>query len=270
MSAQDEAFLSQPQPEPEHEHQETPIVEEKETVAEAPTEPETPEPKEETEQERYSKRVQKRIDKEVYEKNELKRRIEALEAQLTAPQAQIKTLANGAPDPESFAAGRYDPDYLEALTDYKVQQALDNQRKSSNVAAREKVVQKLIDESIAAHSDYEEVTQDFTEHPLAQVKEFTGLVMDSDNPVELAYYLGKNPEELDKLAEMTLAQATRYLGKLEAQLEHPKPTSEPPKKTVSSAPAPLTPIKGASVTKPNDPEKMSMSEYEAWRKQKTA
>jgi hypothetical protein len=267
MSAQDEAFLSQPQPEPEQ-----PVAEEPEATAppeDETNEPEAPEPKEETEQEKYSKRVQKRIDKEVYEKNELKRRIEALEAQLTAPK-QIKTLPNGAPDPEQFAAGRYDPDYLEALTDFKVQQALDNQRKSSNVAEREKVVQKLITESIAAHPDYEEVTQDFTAHPLAQVTEFTGLIMESDNPVELAYYLGKNTQELDNLAEMTLAQATRYLGKLEAQIEHPKPTSEPPKKTVSSAPAPLTPIKVASVTKPNDPETMPMKEYEAWSKKQMA
>jgi hypothetical protein len=267
-TAQDEAFLSQPQPEPEQ--PEPAIVEETETIAEETPEPEPKdETKEETEEEKYSKRVQKRIDKEVYEKNELKRRIEVLEAQLSSPPAAAKTLPNGAPDPEQFAAGRYDPDYLEALTDYKVTLALDNQRIKSNVAENEKRVQKLITEAVEKYPDYEDVTEEFTSHPLAQVKEFTGLVMDSDNPVELAYYLGKNPQELNKLAEMTLAQAIRYLGRLEAQL-NTSPTLESVKKPISTAPAPITPIKSASVTNSKDPERMSMAEYEAYRKKQMA
>ena len=267
MSAQDEAFLSPPQPEtpPEPTTPATPtpdIIAEPETIEGDNADLE---PKEETEQEKYSKRVQKRIDKEIYEKNELKRRIEALESQLNAPQT-VKTLPNGAPDPEQYLAGRYDPDYLEALTDFKVTQALDNQRKQSNVAKRDAVVQKLVNEAIEAHPDFAEVTEEFTAHPLAQIKEFTDLVLDSDNPVELAYYLGKNPQELNKLAEMTLAQAARHMGRLEAQL-NTKPSLDTAKKPVSNAPAPLTPTKGASVTPIKDPEKMSMSEYEAYRKQ---
>jgi hypothetical protein len=262
MSAQDEAFLGQSQPEPEALESEQSLTDK----AEEP-EPEAEPPKEETEQEKYSKRVQKRIDKEVYEKNELKRRIEALEAQLTAPPT-VKTLPSGAPDPDQFAAGRYDPDYLEALTDFKVTKALDIVREKSIVAENEKRVQKLITEAVEKYPDYEDVTEEFTSHPLAQVKEFTGLVMESDNPVELAYYLGKNPQELNRLAEMTLAQATRHLGRLEAQLNTPKSTLESVKR-VSSAPAPITPIKSASVTTPFNLETCSVAEYEKYRKNQT-
>jgi len=61
---------------------------------------------------------------------------------------------------------------------------------------------------------------------------------------------------------MTIAQAARYLGRIEAQLN----TEKAPlvKKTSTNAPKPLSPLKGASVTSTKDPEKMSVREYEAY------
>ena len=223
-------------------------------------------PEEETEKEKYSKRVQKRIDKEIYEKNELKRRIEALESQLNT-KPEVKTLPNGAPDPEQFLAGRYDPDYLEALTDFKVKIALDKEHKSVVDSQRNKQVQEMVEKASSKYNDFEDVTTEFTSHPLTEIKEFTDLVMESENPIELAYFLGKNVQEMDKLANMTLAQATRYLGRLEAQINTEVPLSLVQKKTATNAPKPLTPLKGASVTNIKDPEKMSVREYEAYIKQ---
>jgi len=219
---------------------------------------------EEIEKEEYSKRVQKRIAKETWEKNELKRRIEALESELqNAKTPQIKTLQNGAPDPEQFPAGKYDPDYHEAVAEYKAQIAVDNYRKSVSNKQKEQAIAELAVEAQKSHDDYDEAIGDFKDHPLSRVPAFNDLLMDTDNPIELVYYLGKNTDDLDKLSNMSLAQAARYIGKIEAQMNKQK---TPTKAHISNAPAPLEPLKAAASKSTKDPEKMTMAEYAAYRK----
>jgi len=229
---------------------------------------ETQEPEktaEELEKEEYSRRVQKRIAKETWEKNELKRRIEALESELqNAKTPQIKTLQNGAPDPEQFPAGKYDPDYQEAVADFKAKVAVDNYKKSVSNKEKERAITALAVESQKAHDDYDEAIGDFKDHPLSSVPAFNDLLMETDNPIELAYYLGKNTDDLDKLSNMSLAQAARYIGKIEAQMNSSNKT--PPKAHISNAPAPLEPLKAAASKSTKDPEKMTMAEYAAYRK----
>ena len=227
-------------------------------------------PKEETEQEKYSKRVQKRIDKLEWEKNEEKRRAYALQQELEELRSgkQAKQVSNDKPDPNDFPAGSYDPDYLEALTDYKAQLALDKFQETARIKEIQANVAKLQQVAKEQYDDYEDATEDFLAHPLSNVKEFNDLLMDTDNPVELAYYLGKNQQELDKLANMTTAQAARYIGRLEAQIEQkPLKSLEPAKKLVSNAPKPVSPV-GSAKPAPavKSPENMSQSEYIAWRK----
>jgi len=226
---------------------------------------ETEKTAEEIEKEEYSKRVQKRIAKETWEKNELKRRIEALESELqNAKTPQIKTLQNGAPDPEQFPAGKYDPDYHEAIAEYKAQIAIDNYKKSVSNKQKEQEIANLAVEAQKSYGDYDEAISDFRDHQLSSVPAFNDLIMDSDNPIELAYYLGKNTDDLDKLSNMSLAQAARYIGKIEAQINTSNKT--PPKAQISNAPAPLEPLKAAASKQTKDPEKMTMSEYAAYRK----
>lgn len=230
-----------------------------------------PEKKEETEQEKYSKRVQKRIDKLEWEKNEERRRVYALQQELEAlrsPQQQ-RPSQNGAPNPDDFAAGRYDPDYLEALTDYKTQLAVDKIKESARIEQTKTRVAKLQQEAASKYSDYEEVTEEFLAHPIADVKEFNDLLMDTDNPIELAYFLGKNTEHLDKISNMTPAQAARYIGRLEAQIEQKPKSLEPEKKLVSNAPRPVSPVGSAKPTAvQKSPDDMTMEEYTAWRQGK--
>ena len=90
------------------------------------------------------------------------------------------------------------------------------------------------------------------------------IIKDSDNPPELIYFLGKNPDELEKLGDMSPAQATRYIGRLEARLTTEQPATT---KKVTSAPKPIDPLgTGKTAAGSKDPEKMSMEEYAAYRK----
>ena len=230
----------------------------------------------EQEEEKVPKGVQKRIDAITKEKYEERRerqaaqeRADRLERELTEfrqsgkqPQQQQRNLDNGAPNPENYAAGRYDPDYLEALTDHKVNVMFASQENKATMAQKQSHIGELQEAARTAHADYDTIEQDFFQHQLTTVPEFRELLLDSDNPAEMSYYLGKNPDEMDKLGEMTQAQALRYMGRLEAKINI-TPSLEQNKKTVSTAPKPIAPLGSAKtsavITDPS--EAQSMSDY---------
>jgi len=238
--------------------------------------------KRQEEEGKVPKGVQKRIDEVTRQKHEAQRKYDQAQADAAAlrreieqlknnqPKPDAKTLSNGAPDPDKYDAGRYDPDYLEAMIDYKanqlVSQRLGEADKQTSAAKRSQEINTLEAKAKEQYQDYGEALTDLTRHPLATVPAFIELVRDSENPAELSYFLGKNPEELDKIGNMNTTQAMRYIGRLEARLLD-KPSLEPDKKPVTNAPKPIAPVgsaKGSAVTK--DPAKMTMDEYAAYRR----
>lgn len=84
------------------------------------------------------------------------------------------------------------------------------------------------------------------------------LVLEAEQPVEVAYYLGKNPNVALELSRMPPHRAAYEIGRIEARMAAPQP------KVKSSAPDPITPVKaGANVTR--DPLKMNAKEFAEWR-----
>lgn len=79
-----------------------------------------------------------------------------------------------------------------------------------------------------------------------------------ESPEDILYALGKNPEEAARIAQIEnpIAQAVA-MGRLTA------PEKKPKQRT--NAPAPIKPIKTGQAMIGKDPEKMSMTEYIAWR-----
>lgn len=251
-------------------------------IDEVPLIDEVEETEEQAEPERVPKGVQKRIDEITREKYEERRerqraqeRADRFEAELQSirngtQQQQPRALANGAPDPDQFAAGRYDPDYLEALTDFKVQQRFDAQREQSTIQERRASLQQAESKARETYSDYDIASEEFLTHPLAKVSAFTNLVLESDNPTDLAYYLGKNPVELDKISDMTASQAARYIGRIEALLT--EQTTDAVVKKASSAPKPISALSGAknSSVITDLSQAKSMAEYNALRDKQQA
>lgn len=74
----------------------------------------------------------------------------------------------------------------------------------------------------------------------------------------VAYYLGKNPQEAQRIAQLAPLETAFELGRLEAKL-----TSGQPRR-VSNAPAPVQTVRGGGVLGTPDPNKMEMGEYAAW------
>ena len=90
---------------------------------------------------------------------------------------------------------------------------------------------------------------------------------------ELAYHLGSNPKEADRIARLSPFLQAKEIGKIEAKL-----AAEPPQKKISSAPAPISPVTARATnpgvtdtTDPRSTKAMSDSEWiEAERRRQIA
>ena len=121
----------------------------------------------------------------------------------------------------------------------------------------------------AEHPDYEAVAK--APHvPITQA--VAEEILQSDNPPAVAYYLGSHLDEAAAIAQMSPAQISRAIGRIEGRLSAPA-SSEAPRqiepKTVSRAPAPVTTLSGAPAVKKSYTD-MSMREYDAARKKERA
>jgi hypothetical protein len=93
------------------------------------------------------------------------------------------------------------------------------------------------------------------------------VILDSDRSADLAYYLGANPEEADRISRLSPGRQAAELGKIEASK---LPDLTPKPKPQTKAPPPIEPIKPAAPTAEKSPAEMTPAEYRAWRTRKTA
>lgn len=83
-------------------------------------------------------------------------------------------------------------------------------------------------------------------------------IFEMDKGPEVAYHLGSNLDEAERIFALTPVQRARELTKLEFQVEALAP------KKVSDAPDPINPL-GSSEAIQTDPDKMNADEWQAWR-----
>ncbi len=208
-----------------------------------------------------------------------------LKAQLAAAQAQIEALNRIAPKQtdETALQGLLekrigDPpkesdftDYLEFQTAkiaYEVRKGMvkeEIQRDTARAAETQALAQAEIVETFKERAktvrktikDFDEVTKAATVSPTHP--DVIHAILTSDKGPQLAYYLSKNPETVNRINAMPPFAAAREIGKLEASLSSATP------KTVTKAPAPIEPVIGGTARPVKDPDSMSMTEYKAWR-----
>ena len=212
-------------------------------------------------------------------------RTKRLEAEAELKKLRLTIPATDKPDPEDFEDT---PSYLEALTDWKVEQKLNTQRaeataeteETSDRQAVEDIEEELeiiADRGRDKYDDYDALVFD---KDLVLTHDMIETILQSDISEEILYYLGSNPETSASLGEMSALKAAREIGKLEVEIAAgiPKlntsseggeksPDAKPvktPKKKTTKAPEPIIPVKTTGVTD-KDPSKMSPKEYRAWR-----
>lgn len=214
------------------------------------------------------KGVQPRIDELTRARREAER--EASYWRGIAQQGQAQQSAPAAPTKPT--PDKYDDygDYVEALTDWKTEQAVakrmeqDSTRKVADARSQTFAERQVATRAVLP--DYDAVVGS-SETPIAN--HVGEALMESDRGPELAYHFAKNPEVLQNLNGMTPMQAAREIGKLEATLPT-KTAPVVPSKKLSTTPAPAsTTVTQGRATQPALAS-ASMDEYMAQRKSQGA
>ena len=127
----------------------------------------------------------------------------------------------------------------------------------------------LEEEARTKYDDFEQVAYN-PKLPITDAMAQT--IQSSDVGPDMAYYLGSNPKEADRISRLSPLSQAKELGKIEAKL-----SDNPPVKKTSNAPAPIAPITARSsgspsldTTDPRSIKSLSTSEWiEAERQRQT-
>jgi hypothetical protein len=150
--------------------------------------------------------------------------------------------------------------YAEALADRKAEERL-----------QQREVQRQQQEVLSAYQEREEQARDKYEdfeqvayNPNLRITNaMAEAIQSSDAGPDLAYYLGSNPKEADRISRLSPLVQAKEIGRIEAKL-----ASEPVTKKTTSAPAPIAPVTARSTggtaydtTDPRSTKTMSASEW---------
>ena len=211
-------------------------------TAEAPT-PEVAEPSPATPKDPVQlseeDQVRKRIDKIVWQREELRRENEHLRR--IAEQHKAVAVPEAA-DPTKPQIGQFQSfeEYTEALAEWKVDSRIKKAQEDFNQRSQKEHFEKArlsyeqrADKVREKFPDYDDL---FERAPISEAMAPT--IMESEQGPELVVYLAKNPDVARKLFHLNPTQAARELGKIEARLDD---LLQP--KSVTEAKPPLNPVK---------------------------
>ena len=211
----------------------------------------------------FQKRVQK-LSAELQRERAEKEALKSLLAERTPPRT-VETVKYDVAKPRIDDFASYD-EYTEALTDWKVDQRLAAEEAKQAKKQQQKAEQQIerdwptkIADAAAKYADFEDVVinndTELTEEAIKQIKR-------SDIGGDVLYYLGKNPDAVERLMEMSGEAVAREIGRIEGRLE--SSSSATPAKVVTSAPKPLGTPKGKTAPSGFHSE-MSYQEFKQWR-----
>lgn len=209
-----------------------------------------PLPAEEVKQTRY----QRRIDQLTRRNADLQRELDT-RSRPTEP--AVQTVDHEPQETDFTDYGQF----LKALTKYEI-------RQGQAESAREAVTRHQQEQSAelsrnfepqlqAARVKYEDFDEVVAQPIYSQATQ--EMLLQSPQGAEIAYFLGTNPQEALKLSQLSPVAVAREIVKMETRF-----TMQP--KTVSAAPAPITPITG-SAPSTKEPSKMTTVEWMAWDRQ---
>ena len=225
----------------------------------------TAQAKEDEDEHRVPKGVQKRIDRLTQEKYRLRAELDFLRSQQPqqAQPAQQAQQPSQAPKLEQYNSIE---EYLDALADHKASQKFDHlakereakesqTRQQQEAAKLHESYTKQTEQARQAYGDFDDVVQD-PDLPISQA--MAEAIMRSTNGADVAYYLGKNPDQAARIASLDPFSAAVEIGRIAATVVRPQP------RKTSNAPPPIQPV-GARATPVTDPDKMSADEWIKWR-----
>jgi len=150
--------------------------------------------------------------------------------------------------------------YAEALADRKADERL-QQREAQR--QQQELLNAYQEREEQARDKYEDFEQVAYNPSLRITNAMAEAIQSSDAGPDLAYYLGSNPKEADRISRLSPLVQAKEIGRIEAKL-----ASEPPMKKTTSAPAPIAPVTARTsgspaydTTDPRSTKTMNASEW---------
>jgi len=214
----------------------------------------------EQEEKQGKRRYERRLDKAYKQRAEAQARADFLEKQLAEMKPKV-TADEGTPKIENYDDIEK---YAEAREKYASDKATkkfqDDQAARTNQQAQARLVaawEAKVAKADAKYDDWDDIVGE-----IKPTTHFITAIMGAENGEDIAYYLGKNVKEAERIAQLDTVSQIREIGKLEAKL-----AAEPVKvKTVSKAPEPIKPVGGSSGNLGKKMSDMSQLEFEKHRR----
>ena len=233
-----------------------------------------PKSKTETGSESDSPAVVKRIGKLTKKMRTAERERDFEREKRLEVEAKLKELSSKTPDVARPSKEDFDDedDYIEALTDWKI----DSKLKASQKDAEQEVavegerkdyvetfngLDDAMDRGKELYSDFAELTLN---EDLILAPDVVHILLDTEIPEEIMYHLASNPDESERISGLDPIRIAKEIGKIEVKLTKSEVKEVKPPKKQSKAPDPITPVRTTGTTE-KDPSKMSAKEYRAWR-----
>jgi hypothetical protein len=185
--------------------------------------------------------------------------------------ATAKSDTDSEPKAANYAQGEWDPGYLSDLAAHKAAQKIGKQleerdirevtqRTQSQVREATEDFLERVEDIKPSLPDFDKVMNTFEKDGGKFAPHVIEEIRDSEKGPLLAYQLAKTPGLVEQLNAMSPRDAAREIGRLEARASLPKP------RTLTQAPAPLTPLKGGAAAAYDPNASDDMGAYVKWRK----
>lgn len=151
-------------------------------------------------------------------------------------------------------------EYAEVLAERKAEELLARREQAKAQSAIVESYHDLEEDARNKYDDFEQVAYNPSIRITPMMAE---AIQSSEAGPDVAYYLGANPKEAERISRLSPISQAKEIGKLEAKL-----VSDPPVKRTSSAPAPISPVTAKSSGSPaydtTDPRSMKTMTTTEW------
>jgi len=170
--------------------------------------------------------------------------------------AEKQIVPTDLPSPDQFQSPTDYADFIRAEADKLVQQREAAKQQSQVLESYQEREEQARDK----YDDFEQVAYN-PNLPITNVMAET--IQHSEIGPELAYYLGSNPKDAERISRLTPFMQAKEIGKIEAKL-----ADNPPVKKTTSAPAPISPVTARSTGAPShdttDPRSIKSMTTSQW------
>ena len=181
------------------------------------------------------------------------------EREQAAKQAEMQ--AKQAVTAELPPADSMDPEqYAELLAERKAQELIARREEARQQAELLEAFHEREEEARVKYDDFEQVAYN-PKLPITDAMAQT--IQASEVGPDIAYYLGSNPKEAERISRLSALMQAKEIGKIESKL-----ADSPPVKKSSNAPAPIAPVTARTsgspafdTTDPRSVKSMSTSEW---------